>query len=287
MLALLAWPAVRSSAQTVTVNTVGEAVKIRAPGFSFLKGDPLARLKDGRSVRVELAAMVLPAPGKSPAATTRRIFALSYDLWEERFAVTTVEARSQSASHLMMAAAEAWCVEQLAIPVSALGALGRDLPFWIRLEYRILDGDGDVGSGELGLHVAGAHRRVEPTPQDRVVAASTRGRSVPAAVARRVLAAMTRLRNRLIAAFLASTLLPLGATVWITTSLLDRSLRYATTGDLDRLSRTLETTAKQFYQREREALKQDALAGRTQADDLRGGERGRVARAHPIVLGEQ
>ena len=141
LLALLVWPAARSSAQTVTVNTVGEAVTIRAPGFSFLKGDPLARLKEGRSVRVELAAMVLPAPGKSPAATTRRVFALSYDLWEERFAVTTVEARSHSASHLMMAAAEAWCVEQLAIPVSALGALGRDLPFWIRLEYRVLAGD--------------------------------------------------------------------------------------------------------------------------------------------------
>ena len=71
------------------------------------------------------------------------------------------------------------------------------------------------------------------------------------------------LRTRLIAAFLASTLLPLAATVWITTTLIDRSLRYATTGELDRLSRTLETTAKQFYQRERDALKQDALAGRT------------------------
>ena len=70
------------------------------------------------------------------------------------------------------------------------------------------------------------------------------------------------LRTRLIAAFLASTLLPLGATVWITTTLLDRSLQYATTGELDRHSRTLENTAKQFYQREREALKQDALAGR-------------------------
>ena len=71
------------------------------------------------------------------------------------------------------------------------------------------------------------------------------------------------LRTRLIAAFLASTLLPLVATIWITTSLIDRSLRYATTGELDRLSRTLETTAKQFYQRERDALKEDALAGRT------------------------
>ena len=70
------------------------------------------------------------------------------------------------------------------------------------------------------------------------------------------------LRTRLIGAFLASTLLPLAATIWITTTLIDRSLRYSTTGELDRLSRTLATTAKQFYQRERDALKEDALAGR-------------------------
>jgi nitrogen fixation/metabolism regulation signal transduction histidine kinase len=73
---------------------------------------------------------------------------------------------------------------------------------------------------------------------------------------------MLRLRTRLIAAFLAATVLPLAATFWITTSLLDRSLGYATTGELDRVSRTLEATVRQFYQREREALKQDALAGR-------------------------
>jgi len=73
---------------------------------------------------------------------------------------------------------------------------------------------------------------------------------------------MNRLRNRLIVAFLASTLLPLAASVAITTALLDRSLRYATTGEIDRLSRTLEATARQFYQRERAALKAEALAGR-------------------------
>jgi hypothetical protein len=141
LLAVLVWPSLRSSAQVMTIETVGDVLKIRAPGFSFLQGDPLARLQDGRSVRVELAAMVLAAPGKSPAATARRVFALSYDLWEERFAVRTVEARAQSVSHLPLAPAEAWCVEQLAIPLSALGALGRDLPFWIRLEYRVLDAD--------------------------------------------------------------------------------------------------------------------------------------------------
>jgi hypothetical protein len=150
---LLAWvlcPAVRSSAQTLTVDPVGDSLRIRAPGFSFLKGDPLARLKDGRSVRLELAAMVMPGPGKSVVATTRRIFALSYDLWEERFAVTTVDKRSQSVSHLALAAAEAWCVDQVAIPVNALGALGQDLPFWIRLEYRILESDATTDQTDSG-----------------------------------------------------------------------------------------------------------------------------------------
>jgi two-component system nitrogen regulation sensor histidine kinase NtrY len=74
---------------------------------------------------------------------------------------------------------------------------------------------------------------------------------------------VNRLRHRLIAAFLAATILPFAAAIWIGTSLLDRSLGYATTGELDRLSRTLEATVRQFYQREREALKQDAMAGRT------------------------
>ena len=76
---------------------------------------------------------------------------------------------------------------------------------------------------------------------------------------------MQSLRNRLIAAYLVATLLPLGATIWITMSLLERSLGYATTGDLDGLSRTLEATMRQFYERERRSLKQDAAAARVTA----------------------
>ena len=155
LLTVLGLTVAPSAAQTLTVDTAGDSLRIRAPGFSFLNGDPLARLKDGRSVRVELAAMVLPAPGKSVVAATRRIFAMSYDLWEERFAVTTVEKRAQSASHLALAAAEAWCVDQVAIPLNALGAFGRDLPFWVRLEYRVLDGDTPADSTESGYTLQG------------------------------------------------------------------------------------------------------------------------------------
>lgn len=73
---------------------------------------------------------------------------------------------------------------------------------------------------------------------------------------------MNRLRNRLIAAFLLATLIPLGATLWVTTSLLERSLTFATTTELDNLSKSLETTAREYYQQAKEALKSDAKANR-------------------------
>ena len=151
VLALLVWPPAWASAQAVSVATEGGALKIRAPGFSFLEGQPLAQLKDGRTVRVELAVSVLPGAGKAPVTTSRRVFALSYDLWEERFAAAMADSRSESISHATASAAVSWCIDQAAIPLSALGALEGGAPFWIRLEYRILNGDDaadpDQGAG--------------------------------------------------------------------------------------------------------------------------------------------
>src|SRR6185295_2835207 len=72
---------------------------------------------------------------------------------------------------------------------------------------------------------------------------------------------MNRLRNRLIFAFLAATVIPLVATMWIATSLLDRSLAYTTTKELDELSKSLEQTAREFYRQARENLKDEAAAG--------------------------
>ena len=73
---------------------------------------------------------------------------------------------------------------------------------------------------------------------------------------------MARLRNQLIVLLLAATLLPLAATVWWAASLLELSLRYSAAADLDAISRTLERVGREFYQRSRESLKNDAAAGR-------------------------
>jgi two-component system, NtrC family, nitrogen regulation sensor histidine kinase NtrY len=70
------------------------------------------------------------------------------------------------------------------------------------------------------------------------------------------------LRTRLALVFIAATLIPLGATVWLTTLLLNQSLRLSPVDQLSNLSRSLEVTGKEYYQQARDQLKADALAGR-------------------------
>ena len=74
---------------------------------------------------------------------------------------------------------------------------------------------------------------------------------------------MNRLRNRLIGVFLLATLVPLGMTLWTTSRLLDSSLQLAPLAELDTTSKSLEHAGRELYQQAREALKRDALEGRT------------------------
>jgi two-component system, NtrC family, nitrogen regulation sensor histidine kinase NtrY len=73
---------------------------------------------------------------------------------------------------------------------------------------------------------------------------------------------MHRLRNKLVLVFLAATLAPLLATLWMTTSLLQRSLSYTPTQELDQLSKSLENAGREIYQTARESLRDDAVRGR-------------------------
>ena len=69
------------------------------------------------------------------------------------------------------------------------------------------------------------------------------------------------LRTRLALVFIAATLVPLGATVWLTTLLLDRSLRLSPVEQLSELSLSLQKTGHEYYEQAKAQLKTDALAG--------------------------
>ena len=79
---------------------------------------------------------------------------------------------------------------------------------------------------------------------------------------------MNRLRNRLILVFGFATLAPLLVTAWIWVSLLELSL--TPTKELDQVSKSLEKTGRELYQRARESLKADATLGRLKPQQFHG-----------------
>jgi len=75
---------------------------------------------------------------------------------------------------------------------------------------------------------------------------------------------VNRLRNRLILIFLAATLLPLGATMWYTTSLLEPTSFLRAADQVKILSQSLLRTSRELYQRDSADLKARAQKGQLQ-----------------------
>jgi hypothetical protein len=140
-LALLAGGAITLSAQSLRVRTAGDLVHITAADFSFIEGPTLTRLRGGRSVRIDFELVASEGPDGSSIAESRQSFNLSYDLWEERFAVTRIGSPRRSISHLTASDAEAWCLDQITLPAATLGRSRRQPSFWLRLAYRVADPD--------------------------------------------------------------------------------------------------------------------------------------------------
>jgi len=77
-----------------------------------------------------------------------------------------------------------------------------------------------------------------------------------------------KLRTRLALVFVAATLVPLGATLWLTSLLLNESLRPA--DQLEGLSRSLEKTGIAYYRLACDQLRAEALSGHTSAQTYSG-----------------
>ena len=125
--------------QTLSVLPSADAVRVQSPDLRFVEGAVLDRLRDGGSLRLDFDLSIFAEPGGRAIATASEAFALSFDLWEERVAVTRAGATPRSVSHLTPRDAERWCLSQLSIPRPNLAALPRGARFWLRLEYRVGD----------------------------------------------------------------------------------------------------------------------------------------------------
>ncbi len=114
---------------SLVVERRGNLLHVAAPQLHFLEGKPLERLTNGASITY-LLELVL-APGGSAETKLQERFILSYDLWEEKFSVVQAGTSRHTASHMSAAAAEAWCLDNMPLPVPAFGP---DKPFTVRLD---------------------------------------------------------------------------------------------------------------------------------------------------------
>ncbi len=108
-------------------------VAVSAPTLRLLEGRPLERLKNGLSVAFDFRLVLAGEARGAPLARSLERFVVSYDLWEEKFAVTRVSAERRSATHLAPAAVEAWCLENLVVPAASFDP---ERKIWVRLEVR-------------------------------------------------------------------------------------------------------------------------------------------------------
>ncbi len=69
------------------------------------------------------------------------------------------------------------------------------------------------------------------------------------------------MRIKFILVFIAATLLPTAAILWMSIALIEHSLSYIGTDDLDRLSRSMQAIAREYYRSSCADLKRDAQAG--------------------------
>jgi hypothetical protein len=141
-----------SESGNLTVERSGDQLRLSSAAFHFIEGTPLEQLRNGASVTFVFSVSVAAERGGAAPSRVEEAFAVSYDLWEERFAVTRTRPPAQSVSHLAAAAAEAWCLNALRVPVSAVPA-GRT--FVIQLDCLVPDAADDRGETPSRLTLSG------------------------------------------------------------------------------------------------------------------------------------
>jgi hypothetical protein len=130
----------------------GDHLRVIAPQMHFISGAAVERLRNGAAITYVLNLSLTAQHAKKPAFQLQEKFAISFDLWEEKYSVVQRKPDGHTASRLNSSTAEAWCLENMPIPVRSVP---ERQPFMIRLECFIEeDEEKENGDSPPGLTLA-------------------------------------------------------------------------------------------------------------------------------------
>jgi hypothetical protein len=107
-----------------------------APRLHFLTGKTLQRLHDGATAPFDFQLTISKGTKNNVIARAVERFVVSYDVWQEKFAVVRMSDFRKLGMNASSNAAELLCVDNIFVPAFKLPA-GEDL--WARLEIRTVD----------------------------------------------------------------------------------------------------------------------------------------------------
>jgi hypothetical protein len=137
-------PQLQAQNQPLAVERHGDHLQVAAPQLHFLEGKPVEQLHNGASVTYVFALTLTAGQSNKALWHVETRFVVSFDLWEERFSVVQTTPPGRSGSNLTAAAAEAWCLDNMPVP---LPTLAPEKTFMIKLECQVAEEEGE-GSTE-------------------------------------------------------------------------------------------------------------------------------------------
>jgi hypothetical protein len=136
---------------SLIVERRGDYLYVAAPQTHFLEGRALEKLHNGSTITYVITLTAASKHGRTPAFSLKGRFVVSFDLWEEKYSVVQA-GEDRTVSRLTAAGAEAWCLENMPIPLRAVPA---QQPFMVRLECLVDESDDDNGKNGSRLTLAG------------------------------------------------------------------------------------------------------------------------------------
>jgi len=124
-------------ADSLRLRLSGDQLFVSAARIELLKPPAvLERLKNGSTVAFDFHLSLWVGSRTSVRRRAFERFVVSYDLWEEKFAVTNLRKPRASAAGLTEREVETWCLDRISLPAVRLS---RDEKVWARLEIRAVD----------------------------------------------------------------------------------------------------------------------------------------------------
>jgi hypothetical protein len=123
-------------AEELILRAQGGRLDFSAPRLHYITGRPLARLRNAEPVAFDFQVTLSAANKTNVIKQNTARFVISYDLWEERFAVTKTTPARKTASHLTANEAEVWCVQEMSLDLNGVAA---NQPLYASMDIRAVE----------------------------------------------------------------------------------------------------------------------------------------------------